>query len=373
MTISNGVPITPTLSPTMQSVVSVVALIANSIVEADKCRRKRLAGEDKHPTTLEEVMEKSGLKIPSIQEALVQLMGGTEEARKAASLIADAPDPANLLRQFAAQFGAGISANTGSIVTPPPTASPSPAPTAGPSPAPTPGTTITPPTPSSGLAKFRPEFTREARVAAKVAPTTSPAPSAGEVSQGTETRARAAEPPPPSLVSVVEHQLEALRRRMKAHEAELDLRLKRAEAELAKLRAGPRDLRAVKAEPDRRFADAAPERGSANETPVVTPPTAASAVGTVSHTDGTDASAAGAAPDAVPGAVAELDATLPLPTAASEQEVARAVELIGEFADVVADHHQRSLARVVALERELSAVQTLVPLERQAAGAAAHG
>ncbi|MCY1004435.1 hypothetical protein OV079_02395 [Nannocystis pusilla] len=81
----------PTLSPRMQNIISLLTLAANAYVAADKCRQERLAGETVRPATLEDVMAKSGLRIPGIQDALVQLMGGSEEAKKAASLLVTRP------------------------------------------------------------------------------------------------------------------------------------------------------------------------------------------------------------------------------------------------------------------------------------------
>jgi hypothetical protein len=46
--------------------------------------KKRLADEAGPPTTLDQVMQQSGLKIPGLEEALARLMGGGDEARQAA-------------------------------------------------------------------------------------------------------------------------------------------------------------------------------------------------------------------------------------------------------------------------------------------------
>src|SRR5262249_24395121 len=50
---------------------------------------------------------------------------------------------------------------------------------------------------------------------------------------------------------------------------------------------------------------------------------------------------------------AELDEDQPLAVAASEQEVAQAVLLIGEFAGEVEERHQQNLVRVVGVEEEV--------------------
>jgi len=160
--------------------------------------------------------------------------------------------------------------------------------------------------------------------------------------------------PRPSLVAQVEQRLGALQRRVVAHEAELDLRLKHAEAELAKLRQELHELRAGKSAP---APVAAQEQTSAPE----------------EQTSEVAAEAPEAGTEAAPEAVAEPDVPSPLPVAATEQEVARAVELIGEFTEVVDQHHAQSLVRVVALEQEINAMRALVERERQAAGASADG
>lgn len=375
MTIFDGVAVKPTLSPTMQGVLSMMVLVANSIVAADKCRQERLAGEEKRPTTLEEVMEKSGLNIPGIHDALAQLMGGTDEAKKAASLIVSTPDPAKLLRQFAEQFGVGMTGNTGPIVTPPPAPTPEPA-TPPPMPSGLPkfrpdftreareATKATANESASPLPKFRPDFTREAREAAKAA--NAPAPEIHEQAQPCMAPTPS-ETPRPSLVSMVEHQLGALRRRMKAHEAELDTRLQRAEAELAMLRRELHELRAAKGEPAHVVVAPAQMGESVVETPAATPVVDEPAV------VNSDESAAVAASETNPEPVAELALDLPLPAAASEEEVARAVELIGEFAEEVEEHHQHNLVRVVTVEHDVSVMRALVQLERSSVGVSAHG
>lgn len=46
-------------------------------------------------------MRKRSRPIPGLKEALVQLMGGGDEAENAAVMIAELPDPISLLQKFA--------------------------------------------------------------------------------------------------------------------------------------------------------------------------------------------------------------------------------------------------------------------------------
>src|SRR5690606_35542371 len=115
-------------------------------------------------------------------------------------------------------------ANTGPILTPPPATPTGPA-------SPTPAGPAWTPAASSGLPKYWPDFTREGREAAKAAANApaSPLPkyrpdftreareaAKGAAASATATAAPAAEQARPSLVSMVDHQLGVLRRRMKA-------------------------------------------------------------------------------------------------------------------------------------------------------------
>jgi hypothetical protein len=97
----------PVLSPTMKTALSVISLIGRSLVEANKCMKERVAAEAGQPSTLDEVMKQSGLNIPGLEEALAQFMGGGDDARKVASMVANTPDPVTLLNRFAASFGVG--------------------------------------------------------------------------------------------------------------------------------------------------------------------------------------------------------------------------------------------------------------------------
>ena len=150
---------------------------------------------------------------------------------------------------------------------------------------------------------------------------------------------------------------------MKAHQAELDERLKRAEAELAALRQELDELRAAKGEPAPQIDPSMPVQdpvdrphvsGPTEDEPLAVDPPAVVAAEVASEF------------------AAELDMGVALP-AATEAEVIRAGELISEFAEEVEDHHQQNLARVVAVEREVSVARALVQRERDAEGAPAHG
>jgi len=72
MKIFDGVTVNPaTLSPTWQGVLGVAMLLANSFAEAEKIRDERVAKAQaqaprQEPTTLSDVMEQSGLKLPHL-------------------------------------------------------------------------------------------------------------------------------------------------------------------------------------------------------------------------------------------------------------------------------------------------------------------
>ena len=408
MKIFDGVELKPTLTPTMQGVISWALLLANTVIEADRNYDERLARETGtgRPLTLDHVMEQSGLRIPGLAEALEQLMGGTEEAKQAANLLINNPDPAVLVKKFAEHLGVKLVAEpaAAATTTTPPRPSPTPPPTAPPS-APHPAATVA--ELRAELPAFRADFTREGREASKVTVLRS-APSAIPPAP-----VQAAEPASvrPALVGMIEHQLGALRRRMRAHQAELDVRLGRAEAELAELR---RELDALRAAERTRAVAPRPEASRESsptadaavvgDRPAVGPAeSAAPADVTVTGDRPAVDTAESAAPADTPVAcdrpvvdaaesaapvvepvvgdrpavatserAAELDADLALP-AASEPEAILAARLISDFAEEVEDHHQQTVARIVAVEREVSVTRALVERERGAEGAAAHG
>lgn len=352
MKIFDGVELKPTLSPTMQGALSWVLLIANTLVEAGNCRNERLGHDTKRPTTLGQVMQESGLQIPGLEEALVQIMGGGEEAKQAASLIVSTPDPAALLQKFAQQFGLKVeaAAKTEAHTPPPPAASPAA------SPPPPPATNV-----ASGPPTFREDFTREAREAAKAASDPVPPPKfradfTREAREAAKVAAHATSSPPstpvarPSLVEMVEHQLGALRRKMEAHEAEIKARLGRAESELAALRARFHELVAAKSPPRLHVVEPQVEEPSAP-------------LETDSEVAATPVSDAEVSPDAV---------VEPLPVAATEEDVVRAVELIGAFGDEVDTRHQQSIARLAEVENEIRVMRVLVEREESEKAATVH-
>ncbi|MCY1072573.1 hypothetical protein OV090_47950 [Nannocystis sp. RBIL2] len=393
MKIFDGVELQQTPSSNAPSWISVAMLIANGFVEAEKHRQERVAREAGSPGTLDEVMAQAGLKIPGIEQALAQLMGGSDEAKQVASMIVGSPEPEKLLQQWAKQFGFPGSAQstpTGPLVTPPP-AQPAPSPefrpeftrearqaaraaAAGVGEAEQPS--FRPEfTREAGQPSFRPEFTREARQAARAA-----AAGVGEAEQpsfrpeftrearqaagaansgGSATRHSSADVPAspnvaaPPLVSLVERQLAALRQRMRAYEEVLDVRLARAEAELAALRqeleqrAKPA-LVVVAAEVETTALEAdtsVVDRPSAEKTEV--------AAGTPHVHDAPEGSS---------------EPAEPLP-AVTEDEVVQALGLISAFTEEYEEHHQKGLARVSTIESELLIMRSMV----QAGAAATHG
>ncbi|WAS94513.1 hypothetical protein [Nannocystis punicea] len=380
MKIFDGVELQQTPSSNAPSWISVAMLIANSFVEAEKHRQERVAREAGSPGTLDEVMAQAGLKIAGLEQALAQLLGGSDEAKQVASMIVGSPEPEKLLQQWAKQFGFPGSAHstpTGPLVTPPP-AQP------GPSPEFRPEFTRearqAARTAAAGVGEaeqpsFRPEFTREARQAARAAAagvgeaeqpsfrsefTREARQPAGAANSGNSaTRHLSADVPKspnvaaPTLVSLVERQLAALRQRMRAYEEVLDVRLARAEAELAALRqeleqrAKPA-LVVVAAEVETTALEAdnsVEDRPSAERTEV--------AAGTP-HVQ------------AVPEGSSELAEPLPVVT---EDEVVQALGLISAFTEEYEEHHQKGLARVSTIEHELLIMRSMV----QAGAAATHG
>ena len=379
MKIFDGVELQQAPSSNAPSWISVAMLIANSFVEAEKHRQERVAREAGSPGTLDEVMAQAGLKIAGIEQALAQLMGGTDEAKQVASMIVGSPEPEKLLQQWARQFGFPGSAHstpTEPLVTPPP-AQPGPSPEFRPEFTREARQAARAAAAGVGEAEqpsFRPEFTREARQAARAAAagvgeagqpsfrsefTREARPAAGAAnSGGSTTRQSSADVPAspnvaaPPLVSLVERQLAALRQRMRAYEEVLDVRLARAEAELAALRqeleqrAKPALVVAAKVETTALEADnSVVEQPSAEKTEV--------AAGTT-HVP--------AMPEG------SIEPAEPLP-AVTEDEVVQALGLISAFTEEYEEHHQKGLARVSTIENELLLMRSMV----QAGAAASHG
>jgi hypothetical protein len=364
----------PVLSPTMKTALSVLGLIGRSLVEANKCMKERVAAEAGQPPTLDDVMKQSGLHIPGLEEALAQFMGGGDEAKKAAALVVNTPDPVTLLNRFAAAFG--VEPATAPIVTPPPASAANAAPASATGPLAAFRADFTPQArdaaraaaPSSeppGLPLFRQDFTREARDAARAA-ATRPAPPQPATPSPTPTRAA-----PPSLVAGVKLRLDALRGEKQAHEATVSERITRLEARLAALHAEWRQ-----------YCDAKGPR--AEDVPVQVSPPEGPASAKVSDWVATDEPASAlAAPSGATGdgvvidepapqpaiTPAPADAAIepePLPTAASTEEVVQAFELIDEYAEQARAADEQQLARIAALEQDIGRMEGLVQHARAA-------
>lgn len=281
MRLFDGVTVNPNnLSPTWQGAFGVAMLLANTLAEADKERKQRMARQTAQATTLEEVMEQSGLDLPKLEVVLTQFMGGTPAAQQAASYIVKTPDPVKLLHLFAQTYTEACPPS-GPIVTPPPAAAA--APVAAPSPASRPrAAQFRPeftregmeaanaaPRPRTKLPTFRPEFTREgmAAQAASAAPSparsTTPAPTPasppGPATAAPDATSSAASPSttavtaetsvpaaqtarPSSLSEALARRLAARDRRLEAYQAELETRVRCVEAELAMLREEVQEL-----------------------------------------------------------------------------------------------------------------------------------
>ena len=409
MKIFDGVTVNPaTLSPTWQGVLGVAMLLANSFAEAEKIRDERVAKAQaqaprQEPTTLSDVMEQSGLKLPHLHDALTAFMGGTDEAKEAATLIVNTPDPVKLLREFARQY----------TVTPPPAAAPvRPVSAAAAAPTSASNDAATGSSPQPKLAKFRPEFTREAREAAKQA--AGPGPELAKfrpefTREGREAASRAASVPAPaapvsapvpagpgpSVADMLEERLAILTRQADAHQADLHSRIRCAEAELAELEAELEDLRvmahdrptlfvvsstdedpsptvatpdddgpavlaaledeAVASEDPSPQVDAglaAPAADEADDAPPVDPNASADEPATPTapvHTQG----AADPVVDEAPPAAGPQ----PLPPPSSNAEVARAFDVLGKFADQLEARYASDSEQVRSLERKISVMR----------------
>lgn len=464
MMIFDGVDISPTTPSTLQRVIPFGLLVLRTLYEAGKSRDRRLEAQaqGRELTSVREMMELAGVKLPDIRAAVAELLGGSAELAQAATLIAENPDLGTLL-QKAAGFTAPRPAAAEPIVTPPPTHEPrpvAPPPTSPPSsPPPPPAATMQPP--SGGLAKFRPDFTREGREAARAAAAAAASPSASnpalakfrpdltregrEAAKAAAASTAAASPPPQaptapaasaaspqasatadvsppraqaesatnaapptntatnmpppqaptrqSLVAMVERQLAALVQAANANQAQIDERLRRAEAELTEVRAELRELIAQRRSRDAKVTQPpeekqAPVQPSAEPAPTLvteeTPSTAPTAepapsveTSTTEPAAAADATAASTTPpsSAAPAlAPAHLDGTpIALPTGATEEEVVQVVGMIGAISEQLAAQNQKSLERVDTVQREVIAVKAIVAHLREAEGAPAHG
>lgn len=165
---------------------------------------------------------------------------------------------------------------------------------------------------------------------------------------------------------MVEHQLGLLRHRAKAHEAELEGRLTRAEAKLATLRKEFDELVAMRA----KTIGQAVEPSKAEVGEISTDAGEQLAVETPAVVD-TPAVCSTPVCDAPAEAASDVTPSLP---AASDEEAHQAVQLIAEFGDDIEAQHGRQLARVVAVEEEVEVMRTLVQRERETLGLAeSHG
>lgn len=384
MKIFDGVVMKPTLSPTVQTVLSLVGLLANSFAEAKECMKKRQAEEAAGGgVTLDQVMQQAGTEIPGLQEALARLMGGGEEARQAATLIAGTPDPVALLNNFAAQYGFGVMPGKQPIVTPPPKAKTRPARVGG-APSVSASATVDP-TPGvvplkfrpefareegattadarSGPAKFRPEFTSQARDMTQATAANSPPPAA-PVSPAPPPAASQAQVQPP--LDTVEALLEELRRQDDAHAAMIDARLQRAESRLAALE---EKARALSVDP--------------LATPAVMPTPTESAVAMNAESTG-DANAATPEVPEVPPATIAVEAAVsepvtaapasvaePVPSASDEAQ-ARNAKLIAAYVQASAERKEKQAARLAAIEDRMEVVDALYDREQARRAAPLH-
>lgn len=399
MKIFDGVVMKPTLSPTVQTVLSLVGLVANSFAEAKECMKKRQAEEAAGGgTTLDQVMQQAGSEIPGLQEALARLMGGGEEARQAATLIAGTPDPITLLNNFAAHYGFGVTTGKQPIVTPPSKAKARPARVGGP-PAASARATVntseagvvplkfrpefgreshegakTAEAPTSGPAKFRPEFTSEARETAQAATAAnSPPPTVPTPAPSTATTTEPATSP---IFEMVERLLDGLRRQDEAHRAAVVARVAQAEATVAtmeeKLRVltmeQPKAVLVVVPAPtaDEVVAEASAPveadaaKASAETAVVATAPEATEVPVPEADSDVTAAKVIvedAATVDAAAPAVAAQPST-------SADDEARAMKLVATYLRETAEKQERELARLVTLEHRIAVVSDAYELER---------
>lgn len=300
-------------------------LVANCWLEAEKVKEERLARErgagpaaDEAPT-LETIMECAGLKIPGIKDAIAQMMGGGAEVQQAMGLIDRSPDPAKLLQglvgqavqQHLASAGLGVKQPTAAAATGPER----------------PAAPVVP--------LFRPEFTREAREAAKANVVKSAATSPASPAAAPSHPAPAV---PPSLVERVERRIDALRQKTQKFQTMLEARLASAEARIAALQEELRRLtQGLGSEVPARAAVPTAQQ----ELPRAPPPTEAAA----------------SEPPA--------EAKEPLP-AATEAEVIRSVELIEEFAEELTEQQTASLERVEAVEQKVGVLEEAVRAARAA-------
>jgi len=369
----------------MRTMLSVLGLISRTLVETNKCMKERLADEAAQAPTLDDVMRQSGLHIPGLEEALAQFMGGGDEARKVAAMVANAPDPVTLLNRLMANFGAESASAKSPIVTPPP-----PAANAAP-----PASAARPAGAAGNLAAFRADFTREGRQA-----TTSPASSAEppglplfrpdftrEARDGARAAASqlvptAAAPTlsrtaPPSLVAGVHLRLDGLTRQVRAGEANVKKEVTEARDQLTALLVEWRQQQEVLARHEAQPPAAdlpASEPASSPEGPA--PTVAAAAAGPAPTATPTAPAAAedlattaapaeepaqtASEPAITPAGLANEPELAPLPTSATAEEVVQAFELMDAFAERARVADEQNLASIAELKRDIAAVAALV-------------
>lgn len=434
-TIFDGVDISPTTPTTLQRMLPFGLLALRTIYEADKQRERRLAAraQGKDPTTVREMMELAGVKLPDVRLVMAELLGGSPELTQAATLIGENPDLGTLLQRCAGLTTTPEASTAEPIVTPPPTHEPKPVPPSPPSsPPPPPAATIQSSTHSSDLSKFRADFTREVREAARVAAaattTTSPpaspplprfradltregreaaraaaasattaappslpkfrpeftregreaAKAAAAAAASATASAPSASPPNPesrpSLVAMVERQLATLVRTVNADQAKIDERLRRAEEELAELRAELRELIAQRAARDSQPLAPSPRAAKPTHAPPVDAPTPTIDTATSSARTETTTEPAVTPVSSKP---AELDTASPTepalpdseplasPPSASEAEIVQVVDMIGAVSEQIAAQNHRNFERVDSVEREVVAVKAIVTLLRE--------
>lgn len=350
---------------------SVFQFVMGAFIAAEQCRQERLAAEGDRPGTLEQVLAQVGLKLPGLEEMLAQLMGNGDEAKSAASMIANSSDPVSLLQQFAKRFSADAGMSAAS-----PAGEPREAPRSG-------GASEQPSrtaageahTSSAALMPWDPGFEDWAREAVRAAEAADSGTAANDMmpefipEYAPREAVRAPTPTPaparPSLVGAVRHQLDALRRRMDAREAELNGRLARAEAELAALRDDlhrrTRPTLVVVPPPSDEATSPAPAEQDIQAEPTRAMPSPADAASRTERPMVVPAAPAEAdrsqEPHPTPAATkltegAAADTAAELPSAASDEDIAEALGLVADFGAEADARYQRSLARVTAVEQE---------------------
>ena len=97
MTIFDGVDISPTTPSTLHRVIPFGLLVLRTLDEAGKSRDRRLEAQaqGRELTSVREMMELAGVKLPDVRAAVAELLGGSAELAQAA------PDKSSSLRRWA--------------------------------------------------------------------------------------------------------------------------------------------------------------------------------------------------------------------------------------------------------------------------------